>query len=97
MLSPTKTNFFLMFWLAVAINIIIQVVFNPFGAGGSNPISLASALTGRAVAFLLLPFMALIMMRLITYFTKRPIKKETAVLWFFWTIFFVVSTLSYQR
>ena len=95
MTSPIKKNVFIIFWLSIAINIIIQVVFHPFVAGGTDAISLASALVGRAVAFLLLPFFALGITRLITYFTKRPIKQETTILWFAWAIFFVISTRSY--
>ena len=95
MTCPTKKTLFIMFWLSVAINIIIQVVFHPFVAGGTDAISLASALVGRAVAFLLLPFFALGIIRLITYFTKRLIKQEIAILWIAWSVFFVISTLSY--
>ena len=94
MTSPTKKTLFIMFWLSVAINIIIQIVFHPFVAGGNDAVSLASALIGRAVAFLLLPFIALGITRLITYFTKRPVGQETIILWVAWAIFFVVSTLS---
>lgn len=84
-----------MFWLSVAINIVIQVVIHPFVSGGNDAISLVSALVGRAVAFLLLPLISLGIMRLITYSTKHPIRQETVVLWFAWTVFFIISTLSY--
>lgn len=69
-----------MFWLSVAISIIIQIVFHPFIAGG-NAVPLASALIGRSVAFLLLPLIALGIIRLVTYFTKRSIKQQTIILW----------------
>jgi hypothetical protein len=95
MISSTKKTLFIMFWLSIAINIIIQIVFHPFVAGGNDAVSLASALIGRAVAFLLLPFITLGITRLATYFTKRPIRQETIILWIAWTIFFIVSTLSY--
>lgn len=95
MANPTKTTLFVMFWLAVAINVVIQVIFHPFIAGGNNVVPLASAITGRAVAFLLLPLIALGITRLITRYTKRPVKKEKNILWIAWTIFFVVSTSSY--
>lgn len=95
MASSIKTTFFIMFWLSIAINILIQVVFHPFVAGGIDAVSLASALIGRAIAFLLLPFFALGITRMITYFTKCLIRQETIILWVAWAIFFVVSTLSY--
>jgi hypothetical protein len=50
---------------------------------------------GRAVAFLLLPFLALGVMNTITYFTKKPLRYKTHMLWIAWFIFFVISTLSY--
>ncbi len=84
-----------MFWLSMVINIAIQYALHPAIVGGNNFISLASALTGRAVAFLLLPLMALGVMKLITYFTKRPVKQQNVVMWSAWSVFFVVSTLSY--
>ena len=87
MVSPTKTTIFIMFWLSVAVNIIIQVVFHPFVSGGNNAISLVSALVGRAVAFLLLPLISLGIVRLITCFTKHSIRQETVILWSAWTVF----------
>ena len=54
MTSPAKTTIFIMFWLSLAINVVIQAVFHPFVAGGNDTVSLASALVGRAIAFLLL-------------------------------------------
>ena len=84
-----------MFWVSVLINIIVQLVFHPTISGGNNSVSFASAIAGRAFAFLLLPFLALGIMNLITYFTKKPIKHKTPVLWLSWLDFFVVSTLSY--
>jgi hypothetical protein len=95
MTSPVKKTLFIMFWLSVVINIIIQIIFHPFIAGGNDAVSLVSALAGRAIAFLLLPLIALGIMRLIRAFTKRAIKQKTPILWFAWAVFFVVSTLSY--
>ena len=57
--------------------------------------SLASAIVGRAVAFLLLPLVALGVVKLITYFTKRAIRRNAIIMWTAWVIFFVISTLSY--
>ncbi len=76
-----------MFWLSVAINITIQFIFHPFAAGGNDFTSLASAILGRAIAFLLLPLIALGIMRMITYFTKRSIKRKATILWLAWTVF----------
>jgi len=84
-----------MFWLSIVINIIIQLVLHPAIPGSNDFVSYASAIVGRAVAFLLLPFLALGVMNTITYFTKKPLRYKTHMLWIAWFIFFVISTLSY--
>ncbi len=84
-----------MFWLSIVINCIIQYLFHPTVIGGNDFLSFASAIVGRATAFLLLPFFALGIMNLIAYFAQKPISYKVPILWTFWLIFFVVSTLSY--
>lgn len=84
-----------MFWLSIVANVIIQVVLHPLVAGGNNFVSLASAIVGRAIAFLLLPLLVLGILNAITYFIKKPIRYKAVALWISWIFFFVTSTLSY--
>jgi hypothetical protein len=81
-----------MFWLAIVINIVVQLIFHPAIVGGDDFLSFASAITGRSVAFLLLPFIVLGITNAITSFTKKPIKYKISILWAAWLIFFIVST-----
>jgi hypothetical protein len=84
-----------MFWLAIVINIVVQLVFHPAIVGGNDFLSLASAITGRSVAFLLLPFIVLGITNAITSFTNKPIKYKISILWAAWLIFFIVSNWGY--
>lgn len=94
-MTSNKKVIFIMFCLSVVINIILQIMFHPSVAGGADSISLASAIIGRAIAFLILPLVVLGILTVIVHFTKKPIRYKVYILWAFWLIFFAVSTWGY--
>jgi hypothetical protein len=94
-MQSSKHALWIMFWLSVVINVVVQLTFHPVMVGGNNPVSLASAIAGRSFALLLLPFIALGIINAIAFFTKKSIRYKIPILWVAWLIFFTISTLSY--